>query len=219
MVHWLTSVKFVRFLAVYLVYEHSFSIEYVNKSLLTYALPIPFRQLVSLTIKNLNTNINNVEQLLLLTPALVYLKLIGTGNFLDGNRWEQFIQKNLSLLNKFDFLFDEILDGEEDFPDIESIITSFRTTFWLENKKWFVICEFTMASPQQIRLYSIPLCISSLNYEFESEKISLSIFPGIFDNNASITDNINTIMINFKEFVSTKHTQKVTMNIIYFWFV
>jgi hypothetical protein len=88
-----------------------------------------------LTIKNLNTNINNVEQLLLLTPALVYLKLIGTGNFLDGNRWEQFIQKNLSLLNKFDFLFDEILDGEEDFPDIESIITSFRTTFWLENKK------------------------------------------------------------------------------------
>jgi hypothetical protein len=57
-----------------------------------------FQQLVSLTVDNLNTNINDVEQLLSLTPPLIYLKLIGTGNFLDDNLWERFIQKNLSLL-------------------------------------------------------------------------------------------------------------------------
>jgi hypothetical protein len=57
-----------------------------------------FQQLVSLTVDNLNTNINDVEQLLSLIPPLIYLKLIGTGNFLDGNLWERFIQKNLSLL-------------------------------------------------------------------------------------------------------------------------
>ncbi len=64
---------------------------------------MPFRQIVYLAIENLNTNINDTEQLLSRTPSLVYLKLTSTEDFLDRNRWKQFIQNNLSLLNKFAF--------------------------------------------------------------------------------------------------------------------
>ncbi len=61
------------------------------------------------------------------------------------------------------------------------------------------------------------MCISSLNYEFQSKKISLSTFPGIFaNNNTSITDNINTIMIVLKKFVPIVYALKVISNVICF---
>jgi hypothetical protein len=75
-------------------------------------------------------------------------------------------------------------------------------------------CLSSSDSPEHIRLCSIPMCIFSLNYEFESKKISLSTFLCIFgNNNTSITDNINTIMIDFKKFVPTEYAPKVTINV------
>jgi hypothetical protein len=90
---------------------------------------MPFQQLVSLTVDSLDTNINDIEQLLSLIPSLIYLKLIGTGNFFDATRWERSIQKNLSLLKKFDFFCNEIRDYQQSIPDIESIIIPLQTKF------------------------------------------------------------------------------------------
>jgi len=188
--------------------------KYVDKNQLASCLLMPFRQITSLTIEKLDTDIKDVEQFLLLTPSLVYLKLIGDGNFLNGNRWEKFIQKNLFLLNKFEFCFVAKRDYQQNGPDIESIIKSFQTTFWLETKKWFVIYEYIIEWPEEIRLYSIPICISSLFYEFGLTEISPSTFPDLLSNNVSITDNVNTIKINSEKFGSRAHTSEVTTNVI-----
>ncbi|CAF2094155.1 unnamed protein product [Rotaria magnacalcarata] len=45
-----------------------------------------FTQLNSLSFENLSTKIEILESLLLLIPSLNHFKLIGNGNFLDGNR-------------------------------------------------------------------------------------------------------------------------------------
>ncbi|CAF4087850.1 unnamed protein product [Rotaria sp. Silwood2] len=66
-----------------------------------------FRQLTSLTMQDLRVTIDELESFLLLTSSLVYLKLIGGEEMLDGKRWEQFIQINLPQLDKFEFYFTE----------------------------------------------------------------------------------------------------------------
>ncbi len=68
--------------------------------------PVNFRQLTSLTIKNLNVTIDNLEFFLLLTPSLTYLQLIGNGKMMDGKLWKAFIERNLLQLT---FLFTAII--------------------------------------------------------------------------------------------------------------
>jgi hypothetical protein len=184
---------------------------YTDKNILT-NLSKPFPSIVSLTIENLNSEIDRLELFLSLTPSLTYLKLIGKGNFLDGNRWEQFIQTNLSLLNKFELFVQERRDVTFGRLTIESIISSYRTSFWLEHKKWFVNCEIDKKEPNLIKLFSIPLCISSLIYQPEEDKISLMAFNFIIDNQALLMDNITTLELNFITLPSYVIEQQVQLS-------
>jgi len=65
---------------------------------------ICFPQLTSLTINNLSVTIDELEPFLLLTPSLVYLKLIGGKKMMDGKRWEEFIPINLPSLENLSFI-------------------------------------------------------------------------------------------------------------------
>ncbi|CAF3418498.1 unnamed protein product [Rotaria sp. Silwood2] len=159
-----------------------------------------FQQLTSLTLENLRANIDNLELLLSLMNSLTYLKLIGFGHFLNGNRWEQFIQTNLPFLNKFELFVQEWRDVNYTAANVETVIALFQTSFWVEHKKWFCTCETTELWPRVIKLYSIPLCVSTLIYEPESNKISLSTFNFTINNDKSIMDNVNTIEFKFAKF-------------------
>jgi hypothetical protein len=181
--------------------------------LLSYDLTISARQLNSLTLENLSSKIEELELLLSLMPSLTHLKLTGTGNFLDGSRWEQFIQKNLPLLTKFAFFIQETRDVGYTRTDVESIIASFRTLFWLEHKKWWVTCEYHISQPQLVKLYSIPICISSLIYQFESNKFSMSTYDASTDNKGSMMDNVKTIRLDFTRYALFDIQNKVMINI------
>ncbi|CAF2503643.1 unnamed protein product [Rotaria sp. Silwood2] len=173
----------------------------------------PFTQLHSLTLENLSTKIEVLESLLLLIPSLTNFKMIGIGNFFDGNRWEQFIQANLPFLNKFEFYLERTADADYNRTDVELIIASFRTPFWLEYKKWFVTCEYKINLPRSILLYSIPICVSSMVYQSESTIISLSTFDVKGDNNVSIMDNIKTIRLDFSKILLNDTPNQVIMNV------
>ncbi|CAF3677673.1 unnamed protein product [Rotaria sp. Silwood1] len=101
---------------------------------------IYFPQLTSLTMEKLPITIAILESFLSLTPSLVYLKLIGEHFMFDGKRWEQFIEINLLNLDKFEFYLDYWSLEKKTSADLELIIASFRTPFWIEHKKWFVTC-------------------------------------------------------------------------------
>jgi hypothetical protein len=171
-----------------------------------------FPQLTKLLLKNLNTRIDYLEHLLQVMPRLTALKLIGNGNFLNGHQWERFIQTNLPLLNKFEFYFHEDRADPVNPPDIEGIIASFRTAFWLELKKWFVTCEYNIKSPEQIRLYSMPICVSSLNSKSESTNISISNLTTAVYKNVPIMVNIDKIGFNFTKLTSSDIEQQVSMH-------
>ncbi len=55
----------------------------------------------------------------------------------NGNQWEKFLTKYLPGLSKFQFKFQ--FHMTELFGLTNDIIESFRSTFWLEEKRWFVV--------------------------------------------------------------------------------
>jgi hypothetical protein len=157
---------------------------------------VPFiSQLKSLTINGYSPNADMIMLVLPCTPSLVHLKLIGGLKGLmsawDGYWWAEFIEKNLPKLQFFEFFFDKRTSFEESTCDIESIITSFRTSFWIE-KRWYVTCDYYQ-NIRELNLYSIPICKSTILYKSETNKISctnaMNDIPYIMDNVHSLTLN------------------------------
>jgi hypothetical protein len=118
-----------------------------------------YPQLISLTIGNWQLPIQNLENLLSLTPSLVHLKLGSFRSTIDsifvGSYWEQFIQNNLPLLNKFQFFLTYSNDEFNDNNSFDSLILPFQSPFWLNDKHWFVTCDY-IPRASQIRLYTTP---------------------------------------------------------------
>jgi hypothetical protein len=171
-------------------------------------IPTSFKQLRSLTIEDYNTTIELLEHLLLFIPSLVYLKLIHGNKMLDGNRWEQFIQVHLPHLNKFEFFFEELVGAKRTPGDVELIIDSFRTPFWLEHKKWFVICEYRMDG-KYIYLYTIPICKSELLYQSECKKIlSLNSFMTVQED-STMNNNVKSLILLLNQSLADEITEKV----------
>ncbi|CAF0879864.1 unnamed protein product [Adineta steineri] len=132
-----------------------------------------YRQLKSLTLEDNRMDIFKLEQFLSLTPSLVYLKVIGMAYLVDSYRWEKILRIKLSNLERFEFFFQSWKDVNYDFSDIESLIRPFQTSFWLENKRWLVNCDYII-NPTEVILYSIPICKSYFQYHDQSNKITCS---------------------------------------------
>jgi len=90
----------------------------------------------------------STEDLLLLlskTPALRHLKLGFQSMKLDSimviSDWEQFIRTHLNFLITFQFYicYDFSLN---DIVSLDVLIVPFQNSFWLEEKHWFVACEY-----------------------------------------------------------------------------
>jgi hypothetical protein len=171
---------------------------------------ISFQQLTSLTIENLGVTIDKLESFLSLTPSLVHLKLIGGKNMLYGKRWEEFIEINLVQLDKFEFFFDEWYGNQKNSADLEVIIASFRTPFWTEHKKWFVICEYKDDWTKTIHLYSIPICKSFLEYAPDFKKLS-SCGVGVvtIEHELTMMDNVKSLGLTINKSILDNIQEKV----------
>ncbi|CAF1405734.1 unnamed protein product [Rotaria sp. Silwood1] len=178
---------------------------------------ICFRQLTSLTMEKVNINIDELESFLLLTPSIIYLKLISEQRMFDGKRWEQFIEKNLLHLNKFQFYFDYWDPVTKTLEDLQLIITSFRTPFWIEYKKWFVICACDIKRSTTVSLYSIPICKNFLTYDIELHKNSLVTYNTTIDNYQFIDNHVNYLSLPLTKPLTTYIQEKeATINQLLF---
>ncbi|CAF1113152.1 unnamed protein product [Adineta steineri] len=171
-------------------------------------LSAPFRQVISLTVEYMCISIDDLELFLSLMPSLTYLKLISTQTDGHGNRWEQYIQTNLPFLTNFEFYFYIQFDYQNNVSDNESIITSYQTPFWINHKKWFVACEYSIDAPNSINVFSIPICLSSLTYIAESNKVLLSTFPTLLNNDVFIMDNITKLQLTISQSTVTNAEQQ-----------
>ena len=119
----------------------------------------PFRRLTSITLRSPNMLIDQLESLLSFTPPLVYLHIAShssTFSFLQRlSQWEHFIRHKLPLLEKFKFYAYTYEYHYKNVKDIEQILNAFRTSFWLEEKHWYVTCKYINNEARSgIMLYS-----------------------------------------------------------------
>src|SRR5690349_13829150 len=103
----------------------------------------------------------STEQLRLLVSkatALRHLKLTFRKkefeSIVDIHDWEQFVRSELSFLHRLEFFFSYVLSSN-DMIDLESLVIPFQEPFWLNEKRWFVVCEYTGSSSHMISLYTI----------------------------------------------------------------
>ncbi|CAF0952592.1 unnamed protein product [Rotaria sordida] len=174
-----------------------------------------YPQLISLTFKDTNRSMIQLHLLLSFTPSLTYLKLINFpfahNSLIDGYQWEIFIKRKLLLLKKFEFLFhQQLLRTYNSSSDIESLLLPFRTSFWLEEKHWFVICDY-IKSCHQTKFYSIPYCPISFDYHLDPDHISLSTSM-IKTYDPIILDNVHCLSLNLTELKSKGMRKLVCSN-------
>jgi len=173
--------------------------------------PIVFEQLTSLILIDSRMSMIGLKSILSLTPSLIYLKIICSPDsfdtIADGFRWEQFICANLPLLHKFEFFFTNIYSVYYCVRDIQLLVSRFQTPFWLEEKHWFVICDY-INYLNQVILYTTPVCNTDFTYECEANKISYSNLTTMnFD--AIITDNVRTVNLTLTKLIAGVNTPKV----------
>ena len=170
-----------------------------------------FPRLLSLTVKELSKSIDDVELFLRMTPSLIYLRLIGNGEkVMNGKYWREIITTNLSQLNKFEFYFSRREYDGRTPADVELIISSFQTPFWLEQKKWFAIYECnTSLISTVITLHSISRKKSIFYYKPNSQKVFVSTNPMIMHNDRSRADNITILGFNLNKPLADEIEEKV----------
>ncbi|UJR22859.1 hypothetical protein I4U23_025888 [Adineta vaga] len=151
-----------------------------------------FLQLKSLICTDGYNQMNKLDECLSWTPSLVHLKLVGHGSLFnsvfDGYRWEQLITTKLPLLNKFEVFLWVLTDVHYDTNNIEEIVSSFRTQFWLENIHCSLICDY-ITYLHKLILYSIPICYSYFQYYSTKSKVSVTNFMKT-DDNATEMDHV-----------------------------
>jgi hypothetical protein len=128
--------------------------------------------LSSLTINHCSLSMEELELLLSRTPALVHLKLVSRertfDSMFDGYNWEQFIRAKLHRLNKFEFFFSYIDKTDDDITNVDSLVDSFRTPFWLYDKRWFITCDYVFES-QAFNLYTPSISIAGFENSIRCE--------------------------------------------------
>jgi len=134
-----------------------------------------FDGLVSLFLDQI-TSINDVHYLLIHLPGLIHLrKLVLQGHcwsdmqLVNGSKWKEIIQQAVPSLQIFRFFF--ILYDAIDFTKHDELIETFRTDFWLIEKKWFITCDYE-ASCGSTYFYTLPCIKSALDYSHSRKQIS-----------------------------------------------
>jgi hypothetical protein len=96
----------------------------------------------------------------------------------NGQIWEKLINSSMPLLKKFEFCFKFWRDFSLS-TDINRIVSTFSTPFYLEEKSWFIQCD---AHHQQ---FSIAI-LYSLPYVFEN----FEIITHSFDESITTANNL-----------------------------
>ncbi|CAF3335523.1 unnamed protein product [Rotaria sp. Silwood1] len=155
----------------------------------------PFRQLTSLTFENGLIETNILEQCLSLTPLLTYLKLTGTGSLFsssfDGFQLEKLIRK-INSLKKFELFLHILTYYDYRSRNVELLMKSFRTSFWLDNMNCFITCDYIINS-HKLMLYTLPICTTRFMYHTDLKKISSSNFTT--QSNENDMDNVEKLQL------------------------
>ena len=147
-----------------------------------------FPQLYSLTIEKFDAvRFSELQNFIRITPNLRYLKLLGRSWLNNGREWEEFIQLNLPHLNQFEFFICSLYLYKSERTTLKNFIDSFRSSFWIEHKRWFVAghVELNHPHPYQIYIYSLPICNMTLKSNLISKHVGSTSPNFIFNHHVN----------------------------------
>ena len=106
-------------------------------------------------------------------PNLSYLTIRSTQTNFDGNYWKKILIEYLPNIKvfqlKMDFIFDFHIEKEE---QVDQLLVSFRTSFWLEEHRWFVCCDWYPSSTMEDGfLYTLPYAFDKYTYNDQIQTI------------------------------------------------
>ena len=129
-------------------------------------LVVPIPSITELNLVFVGPHQGIVENLLKCVPNLNRLKIETCYVDMDGHDWEQIIRNDLPELNRFELKMRFQATGEN---YRKGLFSSFRTRFWLEERRWFVQYH---ANPDDS---SNMICLYTLPYRFSYMDLLLPI--------------------------------------------
>ncbi|CAF3143152.1 unnamed protein product [Rotaria sp. Silwood2] len=91
-------------------------------------------------------------------PNLLCLIVKTSGMIINGDQWKQIIVDHLLKLKIFKICMRYQLNNRNDKEkEIDRLLDSYRTSYWLKDRQWFVRCQWTPNNTKSdIFLYSLP---------------------------------------------------------------
>jgi hypothetical protein len=103
-------------------------------------------------------------------PNLTVLTLQTGEHHMNGHKWKEFIVDYLPKLKKFQFLMLFNVNNEE---EMNEILDSYRTPFWLIDHQWFVRCHWNLEDDKIfVYLYTLPYAFSFYAYILKNANVS-----------------------------------------------
>lgn len=176
----------------------------------TLFIPMLHSNFTNLTLECSNISTDDLEVLLSCMLSLVRLNLSATvpkrNPLFDGLFLEKLISNKLPRLEHFKFYF---MTKLENYDQVEQTIIPFRSSFWCEEKKWFVSCtRYTCFPRLRLILQSPPVEIDCFNNLDLDEDFSLFTIP-VSVHGRVIFDNVRKISLVLSDLIRTAHETKV----------
>jgi hypothetical protein len=168
--------------------------------------PIPSMTMLKLThIRSLIAMVTILQAM----PNLTYLKIDTHFIDCDGYQWEQLINDYLPKLKVFHLRTQNFFDNEK---QIEQLVDSFRTRFWLDKHQWFVRCHHRPEGNFKfILLYTVPYAFVDMHSHMLIQSYKTT-YPSDNNNN----NNNNNLYDRVKNLVHTSHSSLDYLSFIRF---
>jgi hypothetical protein len=155
--------------------QHTPNLEYLSISF-TYnsdelKLTSPILSITRLEIRFIQS-IDILEHLLQNMPNLSHLTLDAYNVYIDGYQWEKIIRKYLPKLKIFQFQLNfRPLNNKDEETQLNEILESYRTKFWVDEHQWFVRCHWYEAwggnQRNHLSLFTLPYPFGMLSPQYD----------------------------------------------------
>ncbi|CAF2933159.1 unnamed protein product [Rotaria sp. Silwood2] len=105
-------------------------------------------------------------ELLKKTPNVRHLTVESWDFYFNGYQWKETIENYLSKIKVFRFNMGYYLPNNENMlQQLEEILNTYRTPFWLNEHCWYVRCDYNRNNrDENIHLYTLPYCSDRLTH-------------------------------------------------------
>jgi hypothetical protein len=112
--------------------------------------------------------------------------------YFDGYQWEELIRNYLHKLKVFRlFMYYKFDDTKNLNEEIDQLIESFQTKFWIDQHQWFIQCDYHTGN-RSMHLYTLPYGFKEFRSYFSD--MSKSTCP--IDKNYNSSNYVNTLIVH-----------------------